>query len=102
MFTDLFKAFRTLEHSLLKAALEAYAFNSLFLEFMKNYLTKKRGKIGNCFSIWRTITSSDPQGFILEALLFNMLVTDIFLFDKMPMLCNYADNNTQFSCEKNI
>ena len=38
---DLFKAFRTLEHSLLKATLEAYAFNSLFLEFMKNYLTKK-------------------------------------------------------------
>ena len=31
---------------------------------------------------------------------FNRLVNDIFLFAKNSTLCNYADNNTQFSCKK--
>ena len=36
---DFSKAFDTLDHSLLIAKLEANGFNSLSLEFMKNYLT---------------------------------------------------------------
>ena len=98
------KAFDILDHSLLIAKLEAYGFNSLSLEFMKNYLTnrKQRCKVGNCFSIWRTITSGVLQGSILGLLLFNIFVNDIFLFAKKSTLCNYADDNTQFSCEKTI
>ena len=50
---DLSKAFDTLDQSLLIAKLEAYGFDSLSLEFMKNYLTnrKQRCKVENCFSI---------------------------------------------------
>ena len=50
---DLSKAFSTLDHSLLIAKLETYGFDSLSLEFMKNYLKngKKRCKAGNYFSI---------------------------------------------------
>ena len=33
-------------------------------------------------------------------LLFNVSVNDIFLFAKNSTLCNYADDNAQFSCEK--
>ena len=53
MFMDLSKAFGTLDHSLLIAKLETYGFDSLSLEFMKNYLKnrKKRCKAGNYFSI---------------------------------------------------
>ena len=31
---------------------------------------------------------------------FNIFINDIFLFTKDSTLCNYADDNTQFSCEK--
>ena len=55
IFMDLSKAFDTLDHSIWIANLEAYGFDSLSLEFEKNYLTKRkqRFKVGNCFSIWR-------------------------------------------------
>ena len=36
------KAFDTMDYSLLIAKLEAYRFDSLSLEFMKNYLTNKK------------------------------------------------------------
>ena len=55
IFMDLSKAFDTLDYSLLIAKLEDHGFDSLTLEFMKNYLTnrKQRCRVGNCFSIWR-------------------------------------------------
>ena len=62
IFMDLSKAVDTLDYSLLIAKLEEYGFDSLTLEFMKNYLTNRtqRCRVGNCFSIWRKITSGVP------------------------------------------
>ena len=40
IFMDLSKDFNTLDHSILIAKLEAYGFDKLPLEFMKNYLTE--------------------------------------------------------------
>ena len=41
-FMDLSKAFDTFDYSLLIAKLEDYGFDSLTLEFMKNYLTNRK------------------------------------------------------------
>ena len=62
IFMDLPKGFDTLHHSILIDKLEAYSYNSSSLEFIANYLTnrKQRCKVGNCFSIWRKITSGVP------------------------------------------
>ena len=56
-----------MDNSLLIAKPEAYGFISLLLEFMRNFLTnkKQRYKVGNCFSIWRKITSGVLQDSIL-------------------------------------
>ena len=77
---NLFETFDSFDHSLLITKLEAYGFKNLSLEFMKNYLTNREQiyKVAKHFSIWRTITSSVPQGSILGQLVFNISVNDIF------------------------
>ena len=85
IFMDLSKSFDTLDHSLLIAKLEAYGFDILSLELMKNYLTNRKQKceVGNCFSIWRKIIPRVPQSYILGPSLFNIFINDTFFLLKI-------------------
>ena len=57
-----------MDHFLLIAKLEAYAFDNLSLEFMKNYLenTKEKCKVGTLLVYGEKVTSGVRQGSILD------------------------------------
>ena len=59
-------------------------------------------KIDTSYSTWKEIKFGVPQGSILEPLLFNIFINDIFYFVKDVTIANYADDNTTYSTDKHI
>ena len=51
-------------------------------------------KIGTARSSWAELSKGVPQGSILGPLLFNIFVTDLFLFVEKCTLYDYADDNS--------
>ena len=101
LLTDLSKAFDCLLHELLIAKLEAYGFDYISLKLMYSYLNSRyqRVRINSKYSSWSEITCGVPQGSILGPLLFNIYLTDLFLFVS-PNICNYADDNSPYNTSK--
>ena len=98
LLTDLSKAFDCLPHDLLIAKLDAYGFKNDALYLIFNYLNnrKQRVKINSSFSSFQNIISGVPQGSLLGPLLFNIFLTDIFLFCPTE-IASYADDNTPYA-----
>ena len=80
---DLSKAYDSLPHDLLVAN------------------RKQRTKISSSYSEWYDIVRGVPQGSILGPL-FNLFINDLFLFIERTNICNFADDNTIYSCNINL
>ena len=101
---DLSKAYDCLPHDLIIAKLEPYGLDTNSLRFIFDYLSSReqRTKIGSAYSNWSKVLRGIPQGSILGPLLFNIFINDIFFFIEKSEICNFADDNTLYSCDRNL
>ena len=72
------------------------------LGLLQSYLCTRfdRSIINGSFSSWNEVITGVPQGAILDSLLFNVFLNDIFVFISKYQLCNYADNKTLYKSGK--
>ena len=104
LLTDLSKAFDCMTQDLLIAKLHALNFDMNALNLIFDYLTgrKQRVKIYAGFSSYLDIFQVIPQGSILGPLLFNLFLSDLFLFVAKANIMSYADDNTPYVCSENV
>ena len=95
-FTDLSKAFDSINLNTLVARLGAYDFLEIVLQFLRGYMKnhKKRVNVNSSFNEWETILTSVAQGSVLGLLLLNILLNGLFLVATHSHLSSYADDNT--------
>jgi hypothetical protein len=93
---DLSKAFDCLPHDILICKLSAYGLSDNATKVLLSYLFNKKQqiKIGNIVSTLADIQKCVPHSSMLEPLLFNAFINDIFYFIKHCDIYNYADDNT--------
>ena len=104
LLTNFSNAFDCLDHELLIAKLNGYDFSSTALKLVHNYLSnrKQRTKINSSYSSLLDIIFGIPQGTILEPLLFNIFLINLFIIIKHTDIARYADDNTPYVIAENI
>ena len=101
---DLSKSHDCLSHGLIIAKWEAYGLDINSLRFLFDNLScrKQRTKIGFAYINWSEVLRRIPQGSILGPLLLNIFINDVFFFIEKSEICNFTDDNTLYSCDRNL
>ena len=96
---NLSKAFNTIN---LLGTFDAYGFSRASLKLLQNYLCSRQQRISinGSSSHWTEVITGVPQSSILDPLLFNVFLNDIFMFISKCNFCDYADDNTLYSTGK--
>ena len=87
--TDFSKAFDCLSHDLLIAKLNAHGFNMSALQFEHSYRKSQMQstKVNSKNNSWEEMITADSQGSVLDPLLFNIFLCDLFLIMENCNLC---------------
>ena len=101
---DLSKAFDTINHDFLIAKLYAYGFSNYSLKLLYSYLNngKHRIKIEQKFISWKQFSQGVPQGFVLEPLLSNIYLNDLFFLSEFTDLRNFAGDTIFYACNMDL
>ena len=99
LFTDLSKAFDCVLQHFVIAKLEAYDFHIDASKLIHDYLSdrKQRVKVNDACSWWKDIFYSVPQGSMLDSLLSNIHLCDLFHFLEDLDIVSYADDTTIYT-----
>ena len=101
VLAELSKAFDCLLHDLLIAKLHAFGFDLKSLKVIHAYLNDRIQvtKVGSFYSEILQIIYGVPQGSILDPLLFNANLIDLFLAGHYKSeFPNYTDDTTPYNC----
>ena len=95
--------FDCLVHGFLIATLKAHGFTCESLKLINSYLIdrKHRAKINFSYSSFIDLLIRVPQGSILGPLLFNIYISDLFLFLDDDNVASYADYTAPYSMKEN-
>lgn len=93
-FSDLAKAFDTMDRTLLLKKLKFYGITGQFHEWLTNNLSNRKHivNINASFSNKFDIDFGVPQGSILGPLLFNLIINDLCDYNFKSEICIYADD----------
>ena len=101
VLTNLSKVFDCLLHNLLIAKLHAFALDLKFLKVIHAYVNNRIRvtKVGSFYSEILQIIYGVPQGSILDPLLFNVNLIDLFLAKHCKSeFSNSAEDTTRYNC----
>ena len=96
------EAFETLNHDLLIVKSHAYDFDIKTLKLLHSYLSKRWQRKKVNFSIWSELLQGVPQDFVLEIILFNIYLNDLFYLTDIAQVCNFTDETTSYVCNKDL
>ena len=98
------KPFDCLNHEPLTAKLNAYGFSLPALRLIHDLLShrKQRSRVTNSYSEWLAVMLGVTQRSVLEPLLLNIFLADLFLIHNYIDIANFEDDNTPYLSAENV